>query len=124
MAQLQYFSAESVALQGCEPLGGDCGLVAQDVEVRIGSEEFRPEYDLWMLECRAKVGSIACEECGLRRLGKVRDIGVEFTVQRTTRARGDSAQPLILSIMEELPDGLATVMFCQKKSDSERTAQD
>ena len=119
MAEVRNFSADSVALGGCHPLEQDCGLTARDVEVRIGTEEYVIYSETWKIECRAKVGSIACETCGLQRIGTVRNIDVDFLADKTVTQTCDPLQPKMLIVMNSLPSQLAKVMFCQRETSKE-----
>jgi len=115
MAEVESFSAKQVELHGCAPLAADCGLVAEDVQVKLGEEKFSWDTGRWMTACKAKIGSIACETCGLRQMGVVQDVQASFEMERDLDDPAEANRPRMLSAMTALPQNLARVLFCQSE---------
>ena len=121
MAKVKKFSAKNVALGGCRSLDADCGLTVEDVRVHVSDERIKTSGGWYKerpyaMDCTAKIGSIACEECGLRQVGTIQDLEVEFELRRSTQEVYRSGLTQLQIVMAALPNQLADALFCQRES--------
>jgi len=119
MAKVKKFSAKNVALGGCRSLEVDCGLTVEDVRVNVSDERIKTDggwnkEEPWVMDCTAKIGSIACDACGLRQVGTIQDLEVEFELRRSTQDVYRSGLTHLQIVMAALPNQLADALFCQR----------